>query len=64
MRRKKKKRHSEEKNLTLPVRVRKHFDAYWQICLALGCRQCVLTDEAAPLESDIDEESEIEAAGD
>jgi len=51
----KKKRHPEEKNPALPARVRQHFDAYWQICLALGCKQCVAADEGAPLETDIDE---------
>jgi hypothetical protein len=34
-------RHSAERSGFLPaVLRRKHFDAYWQICLAMGCSQC------------------------
>jgi hypothetical protein len=37
----KKPKHIEENNSLLPTRVRgKHFNTYWQICLALGCKQC------------------------
>jgi hypothetical protein len=57
----KKKRHPEEKSAALPTRLRnRHFNAYWQICLALGCKQCVSAPEGLLLELD-DEESEVEA---
>ncbi len=56
-----KKRHPDEKSTALPVRLRNHhFDAYWQICLELGCKQCVSVEVAAPFEHDIDEATEIE----
>ena len=49
----KKNRHPDEKSTALPARLRAHhFDAYWQICLALGCTQCVTTQEGLPLEQD------------
>lgn len=39
---KQKPRHSAEKSPQLPAALRKkHFDSYWQICLAVGCQQCV-----------------------
>ncbi|MBI3913024.1 MAG: hypothetical protein HY327_02330 [Chloroflexi bacterium] len=58
----KKKKHPEEKNAALPTRVRgKHFDAYWQICLALGCKQCVKTSSSKPLVQDVNEELEVES---
>ena len=38
---KKKPRHSGEKSEILPPVVRRHFNAYWQICRVLGCDQCV-----------------------
>jgi len=58
---KKKKRHPEEKSSALPARLRNHhFDSYWQICLELGCKQCVPVEGAELLEQDIDEESEVE----
>lgn len=52
--------HSDEKSPTLPACVRHHFDSYWQICLALGCKQCLPVEEAIPLKNDIDEASEID----
>ncbi len=56
-----KKRHPDEKSSALPARLRNHhFDAYWQICLELGCKQCVSVEGAEPLEHDIDEETEVE----
>lgn len=52
----KKKRHPEEKSAALPARLRnRHFNAYWQICLALGCEQCVSAQEGLPLELDDEE---------
>ena len=58
---KEKKHHPDEKSQALPARLRKgHFDAYWQICVALGCKQCVPVEGAEPLENDIDEETEVE----
>jgi len=36
----KKPRHSEEKSEKLPAALRRHFNAYWQVCLKLGCSQC------------------------
>ncbi len=39
---KKKPAHPGEKSNILPAVLRgKHFDGYWQICLALGCQQCI-----------------------
>lgn len=38
---KKKPRHAGEKSEVLPLAVRRHFNAYWQICRVLGCDQCV-----------------------
>ena len=36
----KKRKHPEEKCELIPRKIRgKHFDAYWQICSALGCKQ-------------------------
>lgn len=35
----KKPRHPEEKNTILHPQVRKHFNCYWEICLALDCKQ-------------------------
>ena len=56
---KKKKKHPDETNPALPTRLRnRHFDTYWQVCLALGCKQCVALTEPLPLEEDLDEESE------
>lgn len=38
----KKPKHPGESSDYIPVSIRgKHFDSYWQICLALGCQQCV-----------------------
>ena len=37
---KRKPRHPGEKSQILPPTVRKHFNAYWQICRVLGCDQC------------------------
>jgi hypothetical protein len=35
-------KHPGERSTLLPVDLRKrHFDSYWQICLAMGCEQCV-----------------------
>jgi len=43
---KKKPVHPGEKSNILPTALRgKHFSAYWQICLALGCQQCVKIDD-------------------
>lgn len=43
---KKKAHHGEEKSKSLPSSLRgKHFDAYFQICLALGCQQGKPTSE-------------------
>ncbi len=57
----KKKRHPDEKSSALPSRLRNHhFDAYWQICLALGCKQCVPVSGAISSEHDVDEDAEIE----
>jgi len=58
---KEKKRHPEEKSDDLTECLRgRHFDAYWQVCLALGCKQCISVAGPRPLEDDIDEESEAE----
>ena len=35
--------HPGQKSEILPPEVRKHFNAYWQICRVLGCDQCVPT---------------------
>lgn len=38
----KKPKHPHESSKCLPSSIRgQHFDSYWQICLALGCQQCV-----------------------
>lgn len=38
----KKPKHPGERSDYIPRQIRgKHFDTYWQICLALGCQQCV-----------------------
>lgn len=38
----KKPEHAGEHSGYIPEQIRgKHFDTYWQICLALGCQQCV-----------------------
>jgi hypothetical protein len=49
-------KHEEEKSEKLPELIRgKHFSAFWQICLKLGCQQCI----AAPHEdSGFDESAE------
>ena len=37
----KKPKHPEEKSKLIPKCIRgKHFNSYWQICTALGCKQC------------------------
>jgi len=36
----KKPKRPDEKAEKLPTPVRRHFDAYWQVCLKLGCAQC------------------------
>ena len=57
----KKKRHPDEKSSALPARLRNHhYNAYWQICRALGCEQYVSGTMPLPLESEVDEEAEIE----
>jgi hypothetical protein len=57
----KKKRHPGEKSSDLPSRLRsQHFDSYWQICVAMGCKQCISLTEPLPLENDIDEEIEVD----
>lgn len=33
--------HPGEDDPGIPNAVRRHFDGYWQICVALGCEQCV-----------------------
>ncbi|MCI0537193.1 MAG: hypothetical protein L0Z50_18400 [Verrucomicrobiales bacterium] len=39
---KRKPKHPDEKSNYLPSELRgKHFGSYWQICLAMGCQQCV-----------------------
>lgn len=59
----KKKRHPDEKSSALPARLRNHhYDAYWQICVALGCKQCMSATMPLPLDSDVDEESDVENA--
>ena len=37
---KRKPKHTGEKSQNLPEEVRRHFNSYWRICLALGCDQC------------------------
>ena len=37
----KKPRHAGERSDVLPSPVRRHFNAYWQICRVVGCDQCV-----------------------
>jgi len=54
----KKPKHPEEKNTILPSELRgKHFDTYWQICLNLGCQQCVqVDDKQIPIFDDVVED--------
>ena len=53
----KKPRHPGQKSEILPPKLRKHFNAYWQICLALGCDQCVEAAQLSLLEvMDLDDE--------
>ena len=47
---KKKPKHPGEKSNIVPKKLRKHFNAYWQICLALGCDQCVETRQLSLIE--------------
>ena len=47
---KKKPKHPGEKSNIVPKKLRKHFNAYWQICLALGCDQCVETGQLSLIE--------------
>ena len=59
----KKPKHPSEKSTILPTRVRKHFDAYWQICLALGCDQCIDTDQLSLMQmSDMGDDDEVAEA--
>ena len=60
-------RHTGEKSTLLPKGLqKKHFDSYWQICLAMGCRQCVervdphlvLLDEGEHYDTSLEEGSE------
>ena len=44
----KKPRHRGERSQVLPATVRRHFNAYWQICRVLGCDQCVAITAASP----------------
>lgn len=44
-----------ENSERLPVPVRKHFDAYWQICKAMGC---LIEPEPGPLFAGLDEDVE------
>ena len=56
-----KRRHSGERSVLLPpVLRRKHFDAYWQICLAMGCSQCRGVED---LERVLGQEAEQQDAG-
>ena len=56
---KKKPKHPSQKSKILPAKLRKHFDAYWEICLALGCDQCVETGQLSLIEvTDLDDELE------
>lgn len=64
---KRKPRHPGEKSQLLPKGLqRKHFDSYWQICLAMGCHQCVervdpqlvLLDEGEHYDTSLEEGSE------
>jgi hypothetical protein len=49
----KKPKHAGEMSDYLPKQVRgNHFDSYWQICLALGCQQCVETPQQDLFEID------------
>ena len=53
-------RHPGEKSTLLPSHLRKsHFDAYWQICLAMGCQQCVEVED--PQQSLLDEAEHFDA---
>ncbi len=45
--------HPEEKSEKLPESVRKHFDAYWQICKATGC---TVEPEPGPMFASVDVE--------
>ncbi len=39
-------KHHAERSKVLPLPLRgKHFDAYWQICVAVGCTQCVMVED-------------------
>ncbi len=53
----KKPKHPDESSNYIPAVLRgKHFDAYWQICVSLGCLQCVETPQKELF--DVDEASE------
>ena len=55
-------KHPGEKSKDLlPANLRKHFNAYWQICLALGCDQCVDTGQLKLIEIQEPDEEEEEA---
>ena len=55
---KKKPKHPGEKSNIVPKKLRKHFNAYWQICLTLGCDQCVETGQLSFIEfQDSDDEA-------
>lgn len=45
--------HPDEKSEKLPANVRKHFDAYWQICKAMGCK---IEPEPGPLFASVEVE--------
>ena len=61
--RKIKPKHPGEKDKHLPHGLRgKHFNAYWQICLAMGCQQCVQVVD--PQQSLLDETEEGDVDGD
>ena len=56
---KKKPKHPSQKSTILPAKLRRHFDAYWEICLALGCDQCVETGQILLIEAaNMDDEEE------
>jgi len=56
----KKPKHRDESSNYLPARIRrKHFDAYWQICVDMGCQQCVEVPQKELFE--IDQVPETEA---
>jgi hypothetical protein len=57
---KKKPKHPGERDKHLPVNLRgKHFNTYWQICLAMGCQQCI--EIIDPQQSLLDEAAEVDA---